>query len=142
MKTFLRVSVFLMLLVTVTALAHAQEPSEAARNLLQRLISQHAPQFVFENIPADQGRDVFEIETRGGKVVISGNNGVAMATGLNWFLKHHCHSHLSWYGDQLDLPELLPRVEPKVRRVSWAKHRYFLNYCCFGYSLPWWDWKQ
>ncbi|MCK4997906.1 MAG: alpha-N-acetylglucosaminidase, partial [Anaerohalosphaera sp.] len=19
---------------------------------------------------------------------------------------------------------------------------YFLNYCCFGYSLPWWDWPQ
>ncbi|MCP3920572.1 MAG: hypothetical protein GY711_34025 [bacterium] len=29
-----------------------------------------------------------------------------------------------------------------VRRTSWAKHRYFLNYCCFGYSLPWWDWEQ
>jgi hypothetical protein len=29
-----------------------------------------------------------------------------------------------------------------VRKVSWAKHRYFFNYCCFGYSLPWWGWEQ
>ena len=29
-----------------------------------------------------------------------------------------------------------------MRQVSWARHRYFLNYCCFGYSLPWWDWDQ
>jgi alpha-N-acetylglucosaminidase len=36
----------------------------------------------------------------------------------------------------------LPQVQPKVRQVCWAKHRYFLNYCCFGYSLPWWDWDQ
>jgi alpha-N-acetylglucosaminidase len=33
-------------------------------------------------------------------------------------------------------------VKPKVRRVAWASRRYFLNYCCFGYSLPWWDWTQ
>lgn len=65
-----------------------------------------------------------------------------MAMGLNWFLKHHCHAHVSWYGDQLNLPQPLPRVGSKVRQVSWAKHRYFLNYCSFGYSMPWWDWKQ
>lgn len=114
----------------------------ATKSLLGRLLPKHAGQFVFELIAADNGRDVFEIESRDGKAVIRGNNGVAMAMGLNWFLKHYCHCHVSWYGDQLDLPQPLPRVAPKVRRVSWAKHRYFLNYCCFGYSLPWWDWKQ
>ena len=65
-----------------------------------------------------------------------------MAMGLNWYLKHHCQCHVSWGGDQLKLPEVLPQVQPKVRRASWARHRYFLNYCCFGYSLPWYDWDQ
>ena len=66
-----------------------------------------------------------------------------MAMGLNWYLKHYCHAHVSWYGNQLDLPDPLPPVEPKVRNESAGpKHRYFLNYCCFGYSLPWWDWTQ
>ena len=74
--------------------------------------------------------------------MIRGNTGVSMAMGLNWYLKHDCHCHVSWCGNQLELPDKLPVVEPKVRRVSWAKHRYFLNYCCFGYSLPWWDWAQ
>jgi len=123
----------------------AGEPHDAAaatQRLLARLLPKHSGEFVLDVLPADQGRDVFEIESRDGKTVIRGNNGVAMAAGLNWFLKHHCHCHVSWYGDQLTLPQPLPRVEPKVRRVSWAKHRYFLNYCCFGYSLPWWDWRQ
>jgi alpha-N-acetylglucosaminidase len=26
--------------------------------------------------------------------------------------------------------------------VSQDRWRYFLNYCCFGYSLPWYDWTQ
>ena len=65
-----------------------------------------------------------------------------MATGLNWYLNHFCHCHVSLHGRQLNLPDPLPAVTPKVRQVSWARHRYFLNYCCFGYSLPWWDWDQ
>jgi len=110
--------------------------------LLARLLPERTEQFLFEAIPPVHGRDVFEIESRGSKIVIRGNHGVAMATGLNWYLKHHCHCHVSWYGNQLNLPDPLPKVEPKVRRISWAKHRYLLNYCCFGYSLPWWDWQQ
>jgi len=114
----------------------------AARALLGRLLPDHAEQFTFEVIPPEAGRDVFEIETRNGKVVTRGNTGVSMAMGLNWYLKYYCHCHVSWYGNQLNLPNPLPVVRPKERRVSWAKHRYFLNYCCFGYSLPWWDWTQ
>ena len=114
----------------------------AARGLLERLLPQHTEFFTFEVIPPVNGRDVFEIESRRRKIVIRGNNGVSMAMGLNWYLKHYCHCHVSWYGKRAKLPDPLPEVHPKMRRVSWAKYRYFLNYCCFGYSLPWWDWPQ
>jgi alpha-N-acetylglucosaminidase len=119
----------------------SQAPS-AARALLARLLPQHADRFVFEAIPPESGRDVFEIETNDGKTVIRGNTAVSMATGLNWYLKYYCHCHVSWYGRQLNLPDPLPEVQPKVRQTSWAQYRYFLNYCCFGYSLAWWDWSQ
>jgi len=117
-------------------------PEAAVRGLAERLLPAKADRFAFEAIAADAGRDVFEIESAGGRVVVRGNSGVAMAMGLNWYLKHHCHCDVSWYGSQLNLPDPLPPVEPKVRVVSWARYRYFLNYCCFGYSLPWWDWPQ
>jgi len=126
---------------TLPATADANAP-QAARALVQRLLPDHADRFTFVVVEPDTGRDVFEIETRQGRVVIGGNNGVAMAMGLNWYLKHRCRCHFSWCGQQLSLPDPLPAVEPKVRRASWARHRYFLNYCCFGYSLPWYDWEQ
>ncbi len=125
-----------------TPMSDPSRAPSAARALLTRLLPSHVDRFVFEAIPPEQGRDVFEIETRDGKTAIRGNTGVAMATGLNWYLKHYCHCHVSWYGRQLNLPDPLPSVQPKVRQTSWAKHRYFLNYCCFGYSLSWWDWSQ
>ncbi|MBL7222958.1 MAG: alpha-N-acetylglucosaminidase N-terminal domain-containing protein, partial [Candidatus Brocadiae bacterium] len=122
--------------------ATAAPAPQAVRALAQRVLPGRADSFVFEAVPAADGQDVFEIESREGKVIIRGNNGVSMAMGLNWYLKHTCRHHVSWYGDRLSLPAPLPMVKPKVRRVAWARYRYFLNYCCFGYSLPWWDWSQ
>ena len=118
------------------------EAPQAARALLGRILPHHTEKFAFEVIPSALGRDVFEIETHDAKVVIRGNSGVVMAMGLNWYLKHYCHSHVSCHGDQLQLPNPLPEVRPMVRKVSWARYRYFLNYCSFGYSLPWWNWSQ
>ncbi|MDY0168911.1 MAG: alpha-N-acetylglucosaminidase TIM-barrel domain-containing protein [Thermoguttaceae bacterium] len=124
-----------------TAEAHRQAP-DAARDLLERLLPEYSGRFEFETIPPADGHDVFEIESRGGRVVIRGNTAGSMATGLNWYLNHHCHCHVSLHGRQLNLPDPLPEVTPKVRQVSWARHRYFLNYCAFGYSLPWYHWDQ
>ncbi|MBN1419798.1 MAG: family 20 glycosylhydrolase, partial [Planctomycetes bacterium] len=112
----------------------------AARALLARILPDHVDRFAFETIPPAGGRDVFEIEASGGKVIIRGNTAVSMAVGLNEYLKHDARCHVSWYGDQLRLPDPLPAV--KRRGVSWARYRYLLNYCCFGYSLPFWDWAQ
>ena len=115
----------------------------AVRGLLERLLPGKAEGFAFEVISAEGDRDVFEIESRAGQVVLRGNNGVSLASGLNWYLKYYCQCHHSFTGgSQLRLPEPLPEVNPKFRRVSTAQHRYFLNYCCFGYSLPWFDWAQ
>ncbi len=139
-------TLFLLLLCSGTLSQGRETDSsiEAARGLLERLLPtyEHRDAFGFETVPQENGKDVFEIETRNGKVIIRGNNAVSMATGLNWYLKHHCHCHVSWCGNQLNLPDPLPPVKETIRHTAWAKHRYFLNYCCFGYSLPWWDFDQ
>jgi alpha-N-acetylglucosaminidase len=120
----------------------SSEDLKPARDLVARIVAKKAKYFLIENIPADQGRDVFEIENQGRKIVLRGNNGVAIAAALNWYLKYYCHCHFALKARQMNLPDPLPSVEPKVRNVSQDRWRYFLNYCCFGYSLPWYDWTQ
>lgn len=115
---------------------------KAAAGLLGRLLPNHTGYFIFEYIPKDDGKDVFEIESRDNKIIIRGNNGVSMASGLNWYLKYYCLCHVSLNSNRLDLPEPLPKVKHKVRMSSPFKYRNFFNYCTFGYTMAWWDWPR
>jgi alpha-N-acetylglucosaminidase len=112
------------------------------RRMISRLLPRHAPQVAIETIASANGRDVFEIETRNRKLVLRGNNGVSVASALNWYLKHNANSQISFYSRSLPLPDRLPAVPRKVRRESPFRYRYFLNFCAFSYTLAWWDWNQ
>ncbi|NIM14896.1 MAG: alpha-N-acetylglucosaminidase [Candidatus Aminicenantes bacterium] len=115
---------------------------KAADALLKRLLPDHTHYFVFEFIPKENGKDVFEIESREGNIIIRGNNGVSMASGLNWYLKYYCGCHVSLNANQLNLPEPLPVIKDKVRLTSPFRYRNFFNYCTFSYTMAWWDWAR
>jgi alpha-N-acetylglucosaminidase len=107
-----------LLLVLLLAVPFASAgPVEAARDLIQRVVPQHANEFVVELIPPADGMDVFEIESLDGKVVLRGDNGVSIASALNHYLKAIAHCQLTWCGDQLSLPPAPPAVPAKIRTV-------------------------
>jgi len=129
-------------LLLLSVAAHADLAGEkATRGLIDRIIPKHSKQIVLESIPKDPKGDVFEVDSRDGKVVLRGNNGVSLASALNWYLKYTCNCQLSWGGDQLVLPATLPPPQ-KERRVGPYNFRYNFNYCTFNYSMSWWDWKR
>ena len=131
-----------VLILLVAFPARGASPEEAASKLVERLLPGRSQQFVFQAIPSQCGHDVFELESRDGKVAVRGNSALSMAFGLNWYLKYHGHCNVSINGRQLNLPNPLPLVEKRFRLTSWARSRYLLNYCTFGYVKPWWDWPQ
>lgn len=115
----------------------------AARGLVQRILPKHANQFIVQTIPSDNGRDVFEIESRDGKIMLRGDNPVSTASALNRYLKEFCHCDISWNcGDQLNVPKKLPVVPEKIRIVSPCQFRYAYNFCTYGYTSAWWDWPK
>ena len=135
MKTF----IIAFLLANMLALAGTED---AARGIIRRVVPQHAGEFVVETIPAADGRDVFEVESKSGKIVLRGNTGVAIASALNHYLKTVAHCHLSWCGDQVNLPAVLPAVPDKIRIVNPHRYRVMFNYCTLSYSCAWWDWPR
>jgi alpha-N-acetylglucosaminidase len=127
----------------VARAADADPTTAAASALVARVVPARAAEFDVQVIaPAERGADVFEIDAApGGHVVLRGNNGVSIASALNWYLKYSCHCQTTWCGDQLAVPTPLP-VPTKMRVVTPMARRVYLNYCTFSYSMPWWDWGR
>jgi alpha-N-acetylglucosaminidase len=127
----------------ITSAPH-QDAVKSVTCLLKRLLPGDTEHFIFETIPQKNGQDVFEIESKDRKIIIRGNNGVSMASGLNWYLKYYCHCHVSLNSncEQLNLPRPLPPIKTKERVSSPFKYRNFFNYCTFSYTMAWWDWPQ
>ena len=59
--------------------------------LIERIDKGASKRFIIEKEEAL--KDFFELDQRGDKVVIRGNNYVSIATGLNWYLKYHANIH-------------------------------------------------
>ena len=99
---------FASLMFIVGSMVLAETTVDSAHGLLARTVPELVGKVVFVEIPAKDGNDVFELQTKDGKLVVSGNNGVSMASGFHWYLKHYCHCQISLRARQLKLPDPLP----------------------------------
>lgn len=118
------------------------EDEKAMQQMVERLFPEYASQFSFEQSEKID-KDWYEIEAQGGTVRIRGNNANSMAVGLNYYLNHYCLTSVSWYvNDTVEMPEVLPMPPAKIISTARCKNRFFLNYCTFGYTMPWWTWKD
>ncbi|KAL4320600.1 hypothetical protein HN873_046751 [Arachis hypogaea] len=130
----------------------------AAAAVLLRLLPSHSSSFHFRIISKDEcGSDYcFVVKnhpayTQAGdpQILIAGTTGVDIVTGLHWYLKQRCGSHISWDktgGSQLSsVPKVgfLPRVQEAgiliPRPVPWS---YYQNAVTSSYSFAWWDWNR
>ena len=59
---------------------------KAAHALVKRVVPKYAHRFEIAPIDPENGRDVFELEQHGDKIVLRGNNGVSVASALNYYL--------------------------------------------------------
>ncbi|KAK9875682.1 hypothetical protein WA026_009478 [Henosepilachna vigintioctopunctata] len=115
----------------------------AVKDLIKRILPDHAKYFSIsiDDTEIDDGKDFFKLESlRNGSVNIMGTNGVAAATGFNYYLKYYCKCHISWETQQLKMPEELPYVNVKIKFND--RFRYYQNVCTTSYSFVWWDWNQ
>jgi alpha-N-acetylglucosaminidase len=125
-----------------SGMIHAQLHRDASYAMIQRIMHEKVSSFVIESLPVAAGKDSFELESRGDRIVLRGNNGVAIASALYYYLTEFCHCQVTWNGTNLRLPARLPIVPKKIHRQSPYRYRYYLNYCTFNYSMAWWDWDR
>ena len=131
---------FLLIVLACLCIPFAQLWSNPVNGLLERLDPGASKKFIIQVKKGSS--DFFELDQKGDKVVIRGNNYVNIATGLNWYLKYYAGIHLSWNGMTAELPESLPKVSTPVRKETNLSLRYDFNYCTYSYTMAFWDWKR
>lgn len=136
----MKIKRFLLILLACICIPIGQLWSSPIDGLLERICPGASHKFIIQLQKGDN--DFFELDQKGNKVVIRGNNYVNIATGLNWYLKYYAGIHLSWNGMTAQLPDNLPKVTTPVRKETDLSLRYDFNYCTYSYTMAFWDWKR
>ena len=131
----------MLLVVSVVFMSFKTDDERAAEALARRVMGSKASAVAFKQTNAQT--DSYELVQDGSKVLIRGNNANSMAVGLNRYIQQFCLANVSWYDfNPVQLPKVMPQVPTKVSAKVEVPIRFFLNYCTFGYTMPWWKWKQ
>ena len=130
---------YVLAIACLTACMGPQE--KAARELARRIAPEYASRIVFSHKPDTV--DSYCIEARGRKLSICGSSANAMVAGLGRYLRDVCEADVSWYIEEpVDLPEAMPLPDSIICGKALVPRRFFLNYCTFGYEMPWWQWDN
>lgn len=129
-----------------------------ARQALGRLLPEHADQFHLVPLERAGGNDEGARATRGargaagperfevrggtGRIEVAGTSPAVLLTGVNWYLKYVCRAHISWSGEQVELPGKLPAPGRPLARSTALPHRFALNDTHDGYTAPYADWPR
>lgn len=124
----------------ISAQAQLQVPASYA--LIKRVVPGYEKNFIVQPLSENEAKDVFEVEGAKGKIVLRGNNGIAVASALYYYLTEYAHCQITWNGTNLNLPIKLPIPAQRVHKTTPYQYRYYLNYCTYSYSMSWWDWKR
>jgi alpha-N-acetylglucosaminidase len=138
----LRKTVFAFILVVICNTAFAQFDKSALTSFIERTVKDHSGVFIVEQIKKQNGLDAFELESKKGKIILRGSNGISVASALNYYLKNYCHCLVTWNGTNMNLPSALPAIKERIRKSTPYHYRYYLNYCTFNYSMSWWNWER
>lgn len=118
------------------------EPAVAAvDSLTERVMPDRSGQFAFHLHP-DGERRYYRIDRHRGRIRITADSPVSLASGLRRYMRDYLHSEVSWTDFQPVAPERLPL--PRGRVVARSPYRFvtYMNYCTYGYSTVYWDWER
>ncbi len=113
----------------------------AARDVLNRVIGDHANSIKLEMLPATGGTDTYEYICTNGVFTVKGSSVSALTRGTYDYLRYKHLGMLDWSGPQFRLPKQWPDA-PLTKVTTPFRIRHAYNAVTSGYTTPFWDWKR
>ncbi len=119
------------------------DTKEALYGIIDRILgSKYRSWFTFELKESENSKNYYEITMKDNKVCITGDVGVSIATGLNYYLKTFCNVHVSQQTKQVSMPNDIVKIEGKIRNETAISVRYAYNYCTLSYTMPFFGYDE
>lgn len=83
----------------------------------------------------------FAYDAADGRLRVRATGPGSAAVGLGHYLRHHCGVAVSWDAPRPPVPVELPEA-PHTEGTARVEEAYYLNFCTFGYTTPWWGWEE
>lgn len=113
------------------------------QNLIRRNTPSIAQCFILETLEKEDGKSVYTIGERKGRIVLGGDCRISQAMAYYRYLREYCGVNLSHCGNER-IPDIqeAPLPDREIKLVIPQEKRVFMNYATFGYSCVWWDWER
>ncbi|GAA2453958.1 alpha-N-acetylglucosaminidase [Actinomadura vinacea] len=119
--------------------------AEAAGGLAHRVLGPVAEAVRF--VPLEEAgrgraeRRGYEYEAGRGALTIAATDGVSASVALHHYLRERCGLSVGWDTLLPLRPGSLPDAPPS-RGSARVREGYYLNFCTFSYTMPYWDWPD
>jgi len=85
--------------------------------------------------------DSYALSVTDGVLTVEGTTPVALCKGFYDFVLSNGYGVASWTGNRLDFPSQLADLPRKVVTSPFSDRLYY-NVCTYGYTSPFWGWKE
>ena len=112
------------------------ETIENVYGIIERTVGKlYKKWFSFELKQGESGLDYYELSDKNGKILIKGNNGISLASGVNYYFKHYCNVNITEQANQTLMPTEIVKINGTVFNQTPYEIRYAFNYCTMDYSF-------
>ncbi len=122
------------------------EVIENVYGIIDRIIgNEYRDWFTFDVVEdSSKTKDWYSVEydTSSNKIVIKGNEGLSLSSGLNYYLKNYCHVAVSEQSVNGTMPDNIVKVDGKITKENQVEVRYAFNYCTLNYTFSYADSKE
>lgn len=117
---------------------------KAFQQFATRLLGKEGASHIKLNIKSNSAdTDYYELKTNGGNLYITASDLPTAGAALNHYLKAGLNSSVTGNGSTIRYKGgKLPALDQPVKKSTPLVLRNYMNYCTFGYTMAFWDWKR
>ena len=131
--------IFAMALAVLSSCTPA--PVREAEGVIERTFGAVPSNVEFAMLEKPDSLDTYALSVKDGVLKVEGTSAIALCRGFYDFVLENGYGIASWTGDRLEFPSELADMARKSVTTPFCDRLYY-NVCTYGYTSPFWGWKE